>query len=337
MQKKEVFIIAEAGINHNGDFAEAKKLVDIAVEAGVDSVKFQTFKTEQVISKYARKAAYQKDTTGVEESQFEMAKKLELSDEAFCELLAYCREKKILFLSSPFDLGSIDFLVRLEMPIFKIPSGEITNLPYLQRVAVTGKPVILSTGMSTLGEIEAALNLLAAHGCEREKVTLLHCNTEYPTPMEDVNLNSMLTLKAAFPGLAIGYSDHTLGTEIPIAAVALGAQVIEKHFTSDKTMAGPDHRASLDPDELKAMVHAIRNIEVALGTGIKEPSSSEMKNIDIARKSIVAIQVIREGDEFTPENLGVKRPGNGISPMRWHEVLGKTAVREFQLDELIEL
>jgi N,N'-diacetyllegionaminate synthase len=337
MQKKKVHIIAEAGINHNGDLSQAKKLVGIAAEAGADSVKFQTFKTEQVISIYAPKAAYQKDTTGTGESQFEMAKKLELSDESFCELVEYCQEKSIQFISSPFDLGSIDFLDRLKMPIFKIPSGEITNMPYLKRVATTKKPVILSTGMSTLGEVEDAMNVLMGNGCERNNIILLHCNSEYPTPMGDVNLKSMLTLKASFPGVSIGYSDHTIGIEIPIAAVALGAEVIEKHFTCDKTMTGPDHRASLDPDELKAMVSAIRNIEAALGTGIKQPSISETKNINIARKSIVATQAISRGEVFTSENLGVKRPGNGISPMQWNDVLGKTSSRDFQIDELIEL
>jgi N,N'-diacetyllegionaminate synthase len=336
MQKK-VHIIAEAGINHNGDLAQAKKLVDIAAEAGVDSVKFQTFNTEQIISKHAPIAEYQKDSNGIEESQYEMAKKLELSYENFYELQKYCKKKRIQFLSSAFDLESIEFLNRIKMPIFKVPSGEITNLPYLRRIRSLKKPIILSTGMCNLGEIEAALNVLTANECERANITLLHCNTEYPTPFKDVNLKSMLTLKTAFPGVSVGYSDHTLGIEIPIAAVAMGATVIEKHFTLDKTMKGPDHRASLDPDELKSMVQAIRNIEKAMGSGVKSPSPGELQNKSIARKSIVATRSISRGEQFSSGNIGIKRPGNGVSPMRWDDVLLKSSSREYEIDDLIEL
>jgi len=327
-------IIAEAGVNHNGDVKLAKKLIDVAKNAGVDVVKFQTFKAECLVSNRAQKADYQKQATDKFESQLEMLKKLELAFDDFKELKKYCEEKELLFLSTPFDLESIDFLESLEMPLYKVPSGEITNLPYLVKIASTGKPVIMSTGMSDMEEVGSALEVLRNNGAGT--ITLLHCNTQYPTPFKDANIKAMLTLKERF-GLAVGYSDHTLGIEAPIAAVALGATVIEKHFTLDKSMAGPDHKASLDPQELKAMVTAIRNIEVALGDGIKQPSDSETPNKAVARKSIVAKCTIVKGELFTEDNLTVKRPGNGISPMKWFEVLGKSAAHDFCEDELIRL
>jgi len=330
----DIFIIAEAGVNHNGDVKIAKKLVDAAKSAGADAVKFQTFKAEHLVSKVAQKADYQKHTTKSDESQLEMLKKLELSYDDFKDLKKYCEEKGILFLSTAFDFDSIDFLESLEMPIYKVPSGEITNLPYLMKIASTGKPVIMSTGMSDLDEVGLALEVLRDNGVGT--MTLLHCNTQYPTPFEDANLKAMLTLKKRF-GLAVGYSDHTLGIEAPIAAIALGATVIEKHFTLDKSLVGPDHKASLDPQELKAMVTSIRNIEVALGNGIKQPSVSESMNKEVARKSIVARRNIVKGEIFTQDNLTVKRPGNGISPIKWFEVLGMSAERDFYEDELIDL
>lgn len=328
------FIIAEAGVNHNGDIKQAKGLIDIAKSAGADAVKFQTYKSENVVSKFAKKAVYQKEATKAGESQLDMVKKLELSYCDFRELKKYCDEKEILFLSTPFDLESIDFLESLNIPIYKVPSGEITNLPYLMKIACTGKPVIMSTGMSDLVEVELALGVLRDNGAGT--ITLLHCNTQYPTPFGDANIKAMLTLKECF-GVEVGYSDHTLGIEAPIAAIALGAAVIEKHFTLDKDMEGPDHKASLGPQELKAMVSSIRNIELALGDGIKRPSKSEMPNKEVARKSIVAKQNIDKGEPFTEDNLTIKRPGNGISPMKWFEVLGMIAERDFYEDELIEL
>ena len=328
------FIIAEAGDNHNGCFDLALKLVDVAVESGANCVKFQTFVTEEVISKKAEKADYQKQATGTNESQYEMVKKLELSFEQFRKLDLYCRKKGILFLSTAFDLKSIEFLKTLDMPFWKIPSGEITNLPYLMKIAQTNNDVVLSTGMTTVDEIRDAVNVLTYNGAG--KITLLHCNTEYPTSMEDVNLKAMHSLHKLF-NLDVGYSDHTLGIEVPIAAVALGAKVIEKHFTLDRNMEGPDHQASIEPHELKNMVISIRNIEKALGSEIKKPSQSEIKNINIARKSIVARRNIFKGEVFTEENLAVKRPGNGISPMKWFDVLGKISTREFEEDELIEI
>ena len=331
----KTFIIAEAGVNHNGSLELAKKLVDAAKQAGADAVKFQTFKTEKLVSKFADKAEYQKRFTNTNESQLDMVKKLELSYEAFEEIYKYCREKEISFLSSPFDLESIDFLASLGLDIFKIPSGEITNLPYLEKIGKLKKKIIISTGMANLGEIEAALNILIQSGTKKEDIIVLHCNTEYPTPYEDVNLRAMLTIKEAFK-IRIGYSDHTPGLEIPIAAVALGAEVIEKHFTLDRNMEGPDHKASLEPIELANMVSAIRNVEKAMGDGIKKPSSSEIKNIVIARKSIVAAKKIKFGEAFTEENLSVKRPGTGISPMQWHSILGKQANRDYEEDEVIE-
>jgi N,N'-diacetyllegionaminate synthase len=329
-----VFIIAEAGVNHNGSVEIAKKLIDVAVQSGADAVKFQTFKTENVISKYAQKAEYQKATTDVNESQFEMVKKLELDVKMHKELMTYCKQKNIMFLSTPFDHDSIELLNELGLEIFKVPSGEITNLPYLRHIGKLNKKVILSTGMADIGEIEDALDVLISSGTAKENIVVLHCNTEYPTPMEDVNLRAMITIGRTFD-VPYGYSDHTLGIEVPIAAVALGAKVIEKHFTLDKTMEGPDHKASLEPDELKAMIKAIRNIEVALGSSIKKPTKSELKNRDIARKSIVAKQNIKKGEVLTEENITVKRPSNGISPMRWDEIIGTIAQRDYKEDELI--
>jgi len=330
----KVFIIAEAGVNHNGSIALARKLIDVASEAGADAVKFQTFKAEKVVSKNAPKAAYQKKTTDPTESQFEMIKKLELDVNAHKELMTYCKQKHIMFLSTPFDHASIELLNNLGLEIFKIPSGEITNLPYLRHIGSLKKRVIMSTGMADIGEIEDALDVLITAGTPKENITILHANTMYPTPMEDVNLRAMQTIACTF-GCDVGYSDHTLGIEVPIAAVAMGAKVIEKHFTLDKTMEGPDHKASLEPDELKAMVQAIRNIEKALGTGIKKPSPSERPNIEVARKSIVAARPIKKGELFTEENLTIKRPGNGISPMRWDEIIGTEAQKDYKVDELI--
>lgn len=328
-----VYIIAEAGVNHNGSFDLACKLVDAAKEAGVDCIKFQTFKSKNLVSNSAQKADYQKSTTG-EGSQVDMLKKLELSYDEFLKLKAYCDQVGICFLSTPFDFDSIEFLNSIDMPFWKIPSGEVTNLPYLEALAKTGKPVVMSTGMCEMKEIEAAIDVLKKNGTK--EIKLLHCNTEYPTPFEDVNLKAMLTMKDAL-GLEVGYSDHTKGIDVPVAAVALGATVIEKHFTLDRNMEGPDHKASLEPDELAAMVSSIRHIEKALGSGDKTPSPSERKNIAIARKSIVAKMDIKQGEVFTVDNITVKRPGNGISPMLWHEVLGKAASRDFEEDELIEL
>lgn len=329
-----VFIIAEAGVNHNGSIENAKKLIDVAVEFGADAVKFQTFKAEKITSKLAGKAEYQKETTGQSESQLEMLKKLELDFDAHNELITYCDTKEIMFLSTPFDLSSIELLDSLDLEIFKIPSGEITNLPYLREIGNTQKEVILSTGMADIGEIEDALDVLISSGISRDAITLLHANTEYPTPMSDVNLNAMVTIGKTF-NVKYGYSDHTLGIEVPIAAVAMGASIIEKHFTLDKTMEGPDHIASLEPHELRDMISAIRNIEIAMGDGIKKPSKSEEKNKAIVRKSIIANRTIKLGELLTEENLTVKRPGNGISPMRWDEVIGQVAMKNYSVDELI--
>jgi len=330
----KVFIIAEAGVNHNGCIKTAKKLIDVAAESGVDAVKFQTFKAENLVSKNAQKADYQKQTTEADESQFEMIKKLELDVDTHKELMDYCASKNILFLSTPFDHDSIDLLDGLKLDIFKIPSGEITSLPYLRHIGSLNKQVILSTGMSDLGEIEDALDILIAAGTTKDKITILHANTEYPTPMEDVNLKAMQTIAIAF-NMDVGYSDHTLGIEVDIAAVAMGAKVIEKHFTLNRMMEGPDHKASLEPNELNAMVQGIRNIEKALGNGIKKPSKSESKNIAIARKSIVAKQNIKQGDKLSEESLAIKRPGNGINPMRWDEIVGSIAQKDYREDELI--
>jgi len=329
-----VFIIAEAGVNHNGSLKLAKKLVDVAKEAGVDCVKFQTFISKNIVSKNAVKAEYQKQQTKVDESQYDMLKKLELTFDEFIELSEYCSEKNIEFLSTAFDFDSVEFLDSLGMSRWKIPSGDITNLPYLMKIARLNKPVILSTGMSTMDDIKNAIYALKEGGSG--ELTVLHCTTEYPTPYNDVNLKAMLSIKEEF-GVNIGYSDHTKGIEVPIAAVALGATVIEKHFTLDRNMEGPDHKASLEPDELKAMVSTIRNVELAIGTGEKKPAQSEIKNMSIARKSIIAKSSIKKGEIFTEENLTVKRPGNGISPMKWFEVLGQIAARDFEEDELVEI
>lgn len=335
--RDKVLIIAEAGVNHNGSLEIAKRLIDEASFAGVDIIKFQTFKAEKLVSKAAKQAEYQKKNIGKgEETQYAMLKKLELSNEQHEELIAYCKSKNIRFFSTAFDMDSIDYLHSLNLGLWKIPSGEITNYPYLKKIASYKEPVILSTGMCELTDIENAINVLVGNGVSKDIITVLHCNTEYPTPMKDVNLKAMLEIKEKF-GVKIGYSDHTEGIEIPIAAVALGATVIEKHFTLDKNMEGPDHKASLEPSELKAMVKSIRNIEQALGTGHKTISESERKNIEIARKSIVAAKDIKEGDIFTEDNITVKRPGNGISPMEWENVIGKVAKRNFQEEELIEL
>lgn len=332
-----VMIIAEAGVNHNGSVDMARQLVRIAARAGAHVVKFQTFITEACITSQAGKAEYQKEKTGAAESQFEMVKKLELSFDAFEEIRQECVRCGILFCSTPFDLPSVDFLHRMKMPFWKIPSGEITNLPYLRKIGAFGQAVILSTGMSELFEIGEALAVLEQAGTPRGKITLLHCNTEYPTPIQDVNLNAMNTLREKFPGLkGVGYSDHTLGIEVPIAAVAMGATVIEKHFTLDKTLPGPDHPASLEPDELEAMVQAIRNVERALGDGGKKPTPSEIKNKPIARKSIVAAEAIVAGETFSDQNITVKRPGTGISPMRWDEIVGQKATHDYQKDDLID-
>ncbi len=329
-----VYIIAEAGVNHNGSLELAKKMVDTAKEAGASCIKFQTFVSENIVSKYAEKAQYQQQQTDATESQLSMLKRLELTHNDFIELNNYCKQREIEFLSTAFDFESIEFLNGLGMETWKIPSGDITNLPYLIKIAKLQKPVILSTGMCTLNEVESAINTLRDNGSG--EITVLHCTTEYPTPFKDVNLLAMNTMKAEF-GVSIGYSDHTTGIEVPIAAVALGATVIEKHFTLDRNMEGPDHKASLEPKELKEMVRAIRNIELAIGSDQKSPAESEIKNISIARKSIIALKNIKKGDIFTEENITVKRPGNGISPMRWFEVIGQKAVRDFNEDELIEL
>lgn len=329
----KIKIIAEAGVNHNGSIDLAKQMVVKAKEAGADYIKFQTFQPEKLVSKYAQKAQYQKETTGNEESQLEMLQKLALTQEDFRELKDYCEQVGIGFISTPFDLESLDLLETLDMDFWKLPSGEITNLPYLEKIADTHRPIVMSTGMCELEEISAALKVLQDKGAG--EITLLHCNTQYPTPIEDVNLKVMQTLRSAF-GLPVGYSDHTKGIEVPVAAAALGAVVLEKHFTLDKNMEGPDHRASLDPDELTAMVSAVRNIELALGTEEKRPTVSEQANIAVARKSIVAKRAIKQGEIFTADNLTVKRPGSGISPMRWYEVLGTAAARDYAQDELID-
>jgi N,N'-diacetyllegionaminate synthase len=332
----KTFIIAEVGVNHNADLDMAYKLIDKAVSAGVDAVKFQTAIPEMVVTGYAQKASYQKDTSGADESQLEMIRKLLFPLETHKDIKKYCEEKGIIFFSTAFDPISLAFLEELGQAYHKVPSGEITNLPYLRQVGGYCKPVILSTGMATLGEIEAALEALEHAGTPRDRITVLHCNTEYPTPMTDVNLRAMHTIRDAF-GVSIGYSDHTSGIEVAIAAVALGATVIEKHFTLDRNLHGPDHKASMEPDELKAMVEAIRNIEQALGDGIKRPSFSEAKNKPVARRSLVAACAIRAGETFSAINLAAKRPGTGLSPMRWDEVLGRKAVHDFAPDELIEL
>ena len=336
MNPVSTLIIAEAGVNHNGDIELARKLIDAAANAGADLVKFQTFKADRLVTAAAAKAQYQTATTDAAESQYEMIRKLELSREMHDELISYCNEKKIGFFSTGFDIESLDMLIELGLEFIKVPSGEITNLPYLRHVGSLKKSVILSTGMANLSEIEDALSVLENEGLARENICVLHCNTEYPTPMQDVNLLSMLNIQHAFQ-VDVGYSDHTLGIEVPIAAVALGAKVIEKHLTLDRSLPGPDHPASLEPIEFADMVRAIRNIEQAMGDGIKRPSPSESRNKTIARKSLVAAKPIRAGEFFTTENVAVKRPGSGISPMRIDQLIGRTAPRSFDTDELIEL
>lgn len=360
MHNKKVFIIAEAGVNHNGSLDMALKLIDVATDAGADAVKFQTFKADKVVSRFASKAEYQTRNTGNTESQLEMVKKLELDEEQHMVLAEYCRKRGIEFISTPFDLGSVDFLANVvNVARIKIPSGEITNGLMLLKCARTGKPIILSTGMSTLDEVETALGVLAfgfinsqekpsieafkeaylskeGQSFLKDKVSLLHCTTEYPAPFDEVNLKAINTLRDKF-ALPVGYSDHTRGIAIPIAAVARGAVIIEKHFTLDRNLPGPDHKASLEPNELKQMVSSIRQVELALGNGIKKPTASELKNMAVARKSLVAIKEIKKGELFTEDNIGAKRPGNGIPPVYYWDMLGKVAPRDFSIDEMVEL
>lgn len=337
MKHQGVYIIAEAGVNHNGSLDIAKRLIDAAVTSGADGVKFQLFKAEELVSESAPIAEYQKNNTGNTDSQFEMLKRLELSDESVRILADYCNDRGIQFLATGFDTYSIDFIESIGVPFFKIPSGEITNLPYLRHISGKGKPVVLSTGMATLGEIEEALSILLEGSIQKTDITLLHCTTDYPALPCDVNLSAMQTISSAFPGVHVGYSDHTLGIEIAVAAVAMGARVIEKHFTLSKTMEGPDHRASLETKDLAYMVTAIRNVLKALGDGHKAPSRSELDNIFVVRKSIVAARPIEKGETLSDSNLSVKRPGGGISPMRWDEVVGRPASRDFYKDEMIVL
>ena len=332
----QTLIIAEAGVNHNGDIKLAKKLIDVAVNAGADFVKFQTFNADRLATHAAKKAEYQAQTTDRNETQHEMLRRLELTPAMHHELIAHCKMRKIGFFSTGFDIESVDFLASLGQNLFKIPSGEITNLPYLRHIGRLGKPIILSTGMSNMPEIESAIKALEQAGTPRSKITVLHCTTEYPTPMCDVNLRAMQSIQTEL-SVSIGYSDHTLGIEVAVAAVAMGATVIEKHFTLDRTLPGPDHKASLEPAELKTMVSSIRNIELALGDGVKQLAPSEAKNILVARKSIVASKDIQIGEKFSAENLATKRSGVGISPMRWDEVIGLTANRNYASDELIQL
>lgn len=333
---EQTYIIAEAGVNHNGSLEIAKTLIDAATDAGADAVKFQTFKADKLVTPAAAKAEYQKQFSGASESQQAMLRKLELSDEFHFELIEHCRSRGIQFLSTAFDPDSAIFLNSLALPFTKIPSGEITNLPHLKQSARFGRPIILSTGMATLDEVKSAVEILISEGITRENITVLHCHTDYPTKFEDANLRAMRTMANAFLGVRIGYSDHTLGIEAAIAAVAMGACLIEKHFTLDRSLPGPDHAASLEPAELKAMVSAIRNIELALGNGVKEPSASELKIKQVARKSITASRPIQAGEIFSIANLCAKRPGTGLSPMRWDELIGKPAKRGYSADELIE-
>lgn len=335
--RKHVLIIAEAGVNHNGSIDLAKQLVDKAVDAGVDIIKFQTFKAEKLVSKAAKQAEYQKKNIGDgNDSQYEMLKKLELSEENHEELMAYCQEKGIRFWSTAFDLESMDYLHSLQLGLWKIPSGEINNYPFIRKIASYGEDVIMSTGMCEEQDIQNAIDVLIKYGVRKEQITLLHCNTQYPTPYCDVNLTAMNSIKDTF-GVKVGYSDHTQGIEVPVAAVALGATIIEKHFTMDRNLPGPDHKASLEPAELKAMVSSIRHIEQALGDGIKKVSDSERANISVARKSIVAACPIRKGDLLTEDNLTVKRPGTGLSPMIWEQVIGTKAVKDYEEEDLIVL
>jgi len=334
--KKPILIIAEAGVNHNGDLALAKQLIDVAADAGADLVKFQTFSADRLVTREAEKADYQSVTTGSAETQHQMLSCLELSANMHHELIAHCAKRKIGFFSTGFDIESVDFLISLGINQFKIPSGEITNLSYLRHIGQFNKPVIISTGMATMGDIEAAIDVLIQSGTTRTLITVLHCTTEYPTPMSEVNLHAMQSIQAAF-GVAVGYSDHTAGTEVAIAAAALGATVIEKHFTLDRNLLGPDHKGSLEPDELKTMVSAIRNIEIAMGDGIKRLTASETRNKPVVRKSLVASKAIKAGELFSAENITIKRPGTGISPMNLDTVMGCKAVRDFAVDELIQL
>ena len=336
MNKFATTIIAEAGVNHNGSVETARKMVDAAAKANADFVKFQTFTAEALLTEKTKKAEYQKSLTSMEESQYEMIKKLELGRAAHEEIIGYCNRKNIQFLSTAFDHASIDMLDELGVPFNKIPSGEITNLPYLRHIGRMGKPIIMSTGMATLDEVRAAMNVLIDAGLNKNDLTIMHCNTEYPTPMSDVNLKAMLTMRDELK-VKVGYSDHTLGIEVPIAAVSMGATVIEKHFTLDRTLPGPDHAASLEPHELKEMVNAIRNIEKAMGDGIKKPSPSEKKNIKIARKSIVASKQIKKGEILTEMNLSVLRPNEGISPMKWDQITGSVAKKNYKINDLIVL
>ena len=328
------FIIGEAGVNHNGSLDLAIKLIDVAYSAGVDAVKFQTFKATNLATKSSQKAIYQKETTDKKETQFDMLKKLELSKKEHKELISHCASKKIIFLSSPFDIASIDLLTELGLKIFKIPSGEITNLPYLKHIGKLNKKIILSTGMSNMNEVKNALDILINSGTKKKNITILHANTEYPTPMKDVNLRAMVSIGKELD-VKFGYSDHTLGIEVAIAAIAMGATCIEKHFTLDKNMKGPDHKASLEPNQLKEMVRAIRNIELAFGDGIKKPSQSELLNLEIVRKSIVAKTLIKKGDILNANNLTIKRPGRGISPMQWDRIINTKAKKNYKKDELI--
>ena len=331
-----VVIIAEAGVNHNGDIAKAKALVDVAASSGADFVKFQTFTADDLVTKSAPKAEYQVKNDGISETQYAMLKGLELTHEMHIKLLEHCNYRGIKFLSTGFDIKTVNYLSSLQLPLIKIPSGEITNLEYLRHVGSLGREVILSTGMANLGDIELAIKALEDSGTPKDNVTVLHCTTNYPTPMSEVNLRAMCAIRQAFQ-VRVGYSDHTAGIEVSVAAVALGARVIEKHFTLDKTLPGPDHLASLEPDELKQLVDCVRNIEHAMGDGIKAPTEVEKKNMLIARKSLVAANKINSGDVFTQENITAKRPGTGISPMRLDDVLGRTASRTFEENELIEL
>jgi N,N'-diacetyllegionaminate synthase len=336
MSNDKTIIIAEAGVNHNGSISLAKKMIDVAASAKVDYVKFQTYRTGSLVSKNTRMAEYQLINSGEKKTQYDLLKDLELSTEDHLNIIKKCNKKEIKFLSSPFDIKSIDFLDSLGLSVFKIPSGEITNYPYLKHIGAKKKKIIISSGMSNLDEIESALNILIKSGTKKDDITVLHCNTDYPTQAKDVNLNAMISIKDKF-NIRVGYSDHTLGSEISLAAVSMGASVIEKHFTLDRAMAGPDHAASMEPNELIRLVESIRKIEISFGDGIKKPSLSEKKNIPIARKSIVSKRKINKGDIFSSDNITTKRPGYGISPMKWNEVIGKKAIRDFSKDELIEI
>ena len=334
MRKDKTLIIAEAGVNHNGSLDIAKKLIDVAYEAGADFVKFQTFNADDLLTKETPKAEYQKKDLADNESQYEMIKKLELSEEDHIALISYCDRIGIKFLSTAFDISSIDLLIKLDIPLFKIPSGEITNLPYLRRIGKTGKPIVMSTGMANLSEVDDALSVLLDAGARKEEIIILHCSSDYPTPVKDVNLNAMITLREKF-GVRSGYSDHTEGIEVSIAAATLGASLVEKHFTLDNKMEGPDHKASLDPVELKKMIYCIRNIETALGGGMKAPNERELRNVNIVRKSIVAKNFIKKGDTFSEKNITTKRPGDGISPMKWDDIIGTKSTKDYCIDDLI--